>query len=124
MKTIVVFATLVAAAMAIPADTYNPTYDHFNAKELAENDRLLKNYLLCFLDRGPCTREGTDFKKVIPEALRTVCAKCTPKQRELVRIVVRAFQEKLPELWEELVKKEDPTGQYKESFNNFLQGTD
>ncbi|CAH2216584.1 jg3742, partial [Pararge aegeria aegeria] len=62
MKTIVVFATLVAAVMAIPADTYNPTYDHFNAKELAENDRLLKNYLLCFLDRGPCTREGTDFK--------------------------------------------------------------
>ncbi|CAH2266992.1 jg6691 [Pararge aegeria aegeria] len=64
------------------------------------------------------------YRQVIPEALRTVCAKCTPKQRELVRIVVRAFQEKLPELWEELVKKEDPTGQYKESFNNFLQGTD
>lgn len=62
MKTILVFATVLAAAVAIPADTYNPEYDNFNAEEIVENVRLLKNYAKCFLDEGPCTAEGTDFK--------------------------------------------------------------
>ncbi|CAG9563958.1 unnamed protein product [Danaus chrysippus] len=124
MKTFIVFAMCLAAALALPADTYNPEYDNFNAKELVENTRLLKNYGKCFLDQGPCTPEGSDFKKTIPEALRTTCAKCTPKQRELIRTVVRGFQKDLPELWSELVKKEDPKGEYKESFEKFLNGSD
>lgn len=62
MKTFVVFAMCLAAALALPADTYNPEYDNFNAKELVENPRLLKNYGKCFLDQGPCTAEGSDFK--------------------------------------------------------------
>ncbi|XP_045777519.1 allergen Tha p 1-like [Maniola jurtina] len=124
MKTIVVLATLVAAAMAIPADTYNPDYDHFNAQEIADNPRLLRNFGKCIIDDGPCTREGTDMKKVIPEALETNCVKCTPKQRELVRIIVRAFQKELPELWSEITKKHDPNGQYKESLNEFLNADD
>ncbi|XP_013137111.1 PREDICTED: ejaculatory bulb-specific protein 3-like [Papilio polytes] len=124
MKTIVLLCTLAAAAYAAPADTYNAQYDNFNAQELVENSRLLKNYGRCFLSKGPCTAEGSDFKKTIPEALRTSCAKCTPKQRELVRTVVHGFQTKLPEIWTELVQQEDPKGKYKEAFNRFLQSSD
>ncbi|XP_023942532.1 allergen Tha p 1 [Bicyclus anynana] len=123
MKTIIVLATLVAAALAIPSDTYNPQYDSFNAQEVADNIRLLKNYGKCFLDQGPCTAEGNDFKKVIPEALRTTCAKCTEKQKELIRIIIKAFQEKLPEVWAELIQKEDPKGIYKPDFDKFLHGS-
>nr|AGI37363.1 chemosensory protein 2 [Cnaphalocrocis medinalis] len=120
MKTFVALFALVAVAVARPEDTYNTAYDNFNAKELVENARLLKNYGKCFLDQGPCTPEGADFKKTIPEALKTDCAKCTPKQRELIREVVSGFQSKLPEVWAELVKKHDPEGAYKESFEAFL----
>ncbi|CAK1552526.1 unnamed protein product [Leptosia nina] len=120
MKTIIALLALVAAAVAFPADTYNPEYDNFNAQELVDNIRLLRNYGKCFLGQGPCTAEGNDFKKVIPEALRTTCAKCTPKQRELIRTVVKGFQTKLPEIWEELIKKEDPKNEYTEAFNKFL----
>nr|AOG12890.1 chemosensory protein [Eogystia hippophaecolus] len=124
MKTIIAFCALVVVVVAFPGDTYDPRYDNFNAQELADNLRLLKSYGKCFLDEGPCTPEGADFKKSIPEALRTTCAKCTPKQRELIRIVVRAFQTKLPDVWEQLAKKEDPNGEYKESFEAFLNRSD
>ncbi|XP_045501847.1 allergen Tha p 1-like [Colias croceus] len=123
MKTILVLTALVAVVVSLPADTYNPEYDNFNAQELVENLRLLKNYGKCFLDAGPCTPEGNDFKKVIPEALRTSCAKCTPKQRELVRTVVRGFQTKLPDMWQQLVNKEDPKGQYTQAFKEFLEAS-
>ncbi|CAG4947300.1 unnamed protein product [Colias eurytheme] len=123
MKTILVLAALVAVVVSLPADTYNPEYDNFNAQELVGNIRLLKNYGKCFLDDGPCTPEGNDFKKVIPEALRTSCAKCTPKQRELVRTVVRGFQTKLPDMWQQLVNKEDPKGQYTQAFKEFLEAS-
>ncbi|XP_038211295.1 allergen Tha p 1-like [Zerene cesonia] len=123
MKTILVLAALVAVVVSLPADTYNPEYDNFNAQELVDNIRLLKNYGKCFLEQGPCTPEGNDFNKVIPEALRTSCAKCTPKQRELVRTVVRGFQTKLPDMWQELVNKEDPKGQYTQVFKEFLESS-
>lgn len=64
------------------------------------------------------------FPETIPDALKTSCAKCSAKQRELIRIVVKGFQTKLPTLWAELSKKEDPTGEYKENFNKFLNASD
>nr|QIJ45708.1 chemosensory protein [Glyphodes pyloalis]QIJ45713.1 chemosensory protein [Glyphodes pyloalis] len=120
MKTFVALFALVVVALAYPQETYNTAYDNFNANELVENIRLLKNYGKCFLDQGPCTPEGSDFKKTIPEALKTDCGKCTPKQRELIRTVVKGFQSKLPDLWADLVKKHDPEGTFKESFDAFL----
>ncbi|XP_075981785.1 allergen Tha p 1-like [Anticarsia gemmatalis] len=125
MKSILVLCALIAVVYSRPeAEAYDTRYDNFNAKELAENLRLLKSYGNCFIDKGPCTPEGAAFKKTIPDALRTSCSKCSPKQKELIRIVVKAFQEKLPETWQQLAKKEDPNGEFKESFTRFLQASD
>ncbi|KAG7301524.1 hypothetical protein JYU34_014490 [Plutella xylostella] len=126
MQTVTLLCLLaaVAAAAAAPADTYDAKYDSFNAHELVQNQRLLKSYGKCFLSKGPCTAEGSDFKRVIPEALKTTCGKCTRKQRELVRVVVKGFQEQLPQVWTEIVSKEDPKGEYKDSFAKFLEGSD
>lgn len=64
------------------------------------------------------------FLEVIPDAVRTKCAKCSPKQKVLIRKVVRGFQEELPQIWSDLVKQEDPKGLYKTEFDNFLNGSD
>ncbi|KAG6454418.1 ejaculatory bulb-specific protein 3 [Manduca sexta] len=122
MKTILVLFALVAAVAC--EEYYSTQYDNFDANELVSNVRLLKNYGKCFLDEGPCTVEGREFKKNIPDALRTRCRKCTPKQRHLIRTVVKGFQTKLPDLWERLAKKEDPEGIYKEDFLAFINSTD
>lgn len=60
MRVFVVFACLVAAVLA--ADKYNSKYDNFDVDTLIDNDRLLKAYVNCFLDKGRCTPEGADFK--------------------------------------------------------------
>lgn len=60
MKTVVVF--LFVAVAACSADYYSSKYDNFDVETLINNDRLLKSYVNCFLDKGRCTAEGTDFK--------------------------------------------------------------
>nr|AIW65100.1 chemosensory protein [Helicoverpa armigera] len=123
MKSLLLLCLVIAAVWARP-ETYDTRYDDFDAETLVENVRLLKAYGHCFLGTGPCTPEGSDFKKTIPDALRTGCGKCTAKQRHLIRVVVQGFRSKTPDLWQQLVKKEDPNGQYKEVFTRFLNGSD
>lgn len=64
------------------------------------------------------------ISEFMPEALKTNCAKCTPKQRQLIRTVIKAFQTDLPELWDELAKKQDPKGEYKQTLEKFLNSSD
>uniref|UniRef100_A0A1V1WBX1 Chemosensory protein 16 n=1 Tax=Mythimna separata TaxID=271217 RepID=A0A1V1WBX1_MYTSE len=124
MKTILVLCVLIAAVCARPEATYDTRYDNFDVESLVENVRLLKSYGHCFLGTGPCTAEGSAFKKTIPDALQTGCGKCSPRQRHLIRVVVNGFQTKTPDIWKQLVKKEDPNGEFKETFTRFLKASD
>ncbi|CAG5049061.1 unnamed protein product [Parnassius apollo] len=121
MKTVIVFACFVVIAYA--AEKYSSKYDNFDVDTLTENDRLLKSYVNCFLDKGRCTAEGSDFKKALPEAVETSCGKCTEKQKVNIKKVIKAIQQKFPKQWEELVKKNDPTGKYRADFDKFIQGS-
>lgn len=60
MRALLILACLVAVAFA--ADKYNTKYDNFDVETLIQNDRLLKAYVNCFLDKGRCTPEGSEFK--------------------------------------------------------------
>ncbi|XP_052743730.1 allergen Tha p 1-like [Bicyclus anynana] len=120
MQYLLVLTAVFSVALSLPSLTYDPEYDNFNAEELVENVRLLRSYGKCFLGEGPCTAEGADIKNIIPEAVKTSCSKCTPRQQHLVRTVARAFQTKLPELWQQLVDKQDPKGELRDAFKQFL----
>ncbi|XP_049877121.1 ejaculatory bulb-specific protein 3-like [Pectinophora gossypiella] len=121
MKGFIVLACLVASVLA--ADKYNPKYDNFDVETLITNDRLLKSYINCFLEKGRCTPEGSDFRKALPEAIETTCAKCTDKQKTNIRKVIKAIQQKHPKHWDELVAKNDPTGAHRANFDKFIQGS-
>ncbi|XP_013163200.1 PREDICTED: ejaculatory bulb-specific protein 3-like [Papilio xuthus] len=121
MKTLVVLACVLLSVYA--ADKYNSKYDNFDVETLITNERLLKSYINCFLDKGRCTAEGTDFKKALPEAIETTCGKCTEKQKLNIRKVIRAIQQKYPGQWEDLVKKNDPSGKHRANFDKFIQGS-
>lgn len=60
MRALLVLACVVAVVFA--ADKYNSKYDNFDVDTLIQNGRLLKSYINCFLDKGRCTAEGTEFK--------------------------------------------------------------
>lgn len=44
-------------------DYYDRRYDYYDIDHLIQNPRLLKKYLDCFLDKGPCTPIGRLFKR-------------------------------------------------------------
>ncbi|XP_026763289.1 ejaculatory bulb-specific protein 3 [Galleria mellonella] len=118
----IIFVGILSAKVS--ADLYNPRYDDFDVDPLIENDRILVGYTKCFLDKGPCTPDAKDFKKIIPEALETSCGKCTLKQKQLIKKVIRAIMERHPEAWSQLVDKYDKDKKYRDNFNKFIEEKD
>ncbi|KAJ8960202.1 hypothetical protein NQ318_003926 [Aromia moschata] len=43
-------------------DKYTGKYDNVNLEEIVKNDRLLKKYVDCLLDRGKCTNDAAELK--------------------------------------------------------------
>ncbi|XP_046399292.1 ejaculatory bulb-specific protein 3-like [Ischnura elegans] len=116
---------LAAALLAAVAWATNPTehhprkpgmytsrYDHINVDNILKSERLLKNYFDCLMDRGPCTADGSELKRNIPDALRTGCSKCTEKQEDGARKVIKHLMDNKPDLWKQLEAKWDPDGEY------------
>lgn len=62
MRALLVLSCLVVATFAADKPTYSSKYDNFDVETLIGNDRLLRAYVNCFLDKGRCTPEGADFK--------------------------------------------------------------
>ncbi|XP_069361461.1 ejaculatory bulb-specific protein 3-like [Maniola hyperantus] len=115
-----IFISALAISL-VAAEFYSSRYDDFDIKPLLENDRILLGYTKCFLEQGPCTAEAKDFKKAIPEAVETTCGKCTPKQKQLIRKVIKAVMIKHPTAWQQLVDKYDKDNTYRDTFNAFIE---
>nr|BAF91717.1 chemosensory protein [Papilio xuthus] len=118
MKLIVL--VLCVTALAYAEDKYEDIEDNFNLQELLENDRLLTGYIKCLLNKGPCTPEVKKIKEKLPEALATNCAKCTDKQKQMGKVLVKQVKKAHPELWDELKNLYDPQGKYQKEFQQFL----
>ncbi|XP_062552538.1 ejaculatory bulb-specific protein 3-like [Armigeres subalbatus] len=114
MKLFIAFALLVVAAAQ--ETTYNNRYDNIDVDEILKSDRLFKNYFNCLLDAGPCSPEGNDLKKYLPDALETGCAKCTEKQRETGNKVIAWLIENRPTEWNTLKSKYDPENKLTERY--------
>ncbi|XP_065083773.1 ejaculatory bulb-specific protein 3-like [Ochlerotatus camptorhynchus] len=114
MKLYIVLALLSMAAAQ--EDTYNSRYDNIDVEEILKSDRLFKNYFNCLMDAGPCTPEGTDLKRYLPDALETGCTKCTEKQRDTGNKVISWLIENRPEEWTSLKNKYDPENKLTERY--------
>nr|WIW78344.1 chemosensory protein 11 [Heliconius charithonia] len=116
-----IFIAFIIVLPSVLTDFYSSRYDDFDIQPLLENDRILLGYTRCFLDKGPCTPEAKDFKKAIPEAVETTCGKCSPKQKHLIRQVIRAVMQSHPDAWDQLVDKYDKDKKYRQNFDNFIK---
>nr|QGN03660.1 putative chemosensory protein 11 [Conopomorpha sinensis]WGJ79151.1 chemosensory protein 12 [Conopomorpha sinensis] len=122
MKYLLVLAAVVACAVARPdGETYDTKYDDFDVTSLLGNERLLKSYGQCLLDKGPCTAEGKFLREVIPDALETDCAKCSEKQQALIKKIILATKDKFPEDLEAIKKLYDPEHKYEENVKKWLE---
>ncbi|XP_017779660.1 PREDICTED: ejaculatory bulb-specific protein 3-like [Nicrophorus vespilloides] len=117
IAVIALLAVVLAVVAAKPAeDKYTTKYDNVDLEEILKNKRLLKNYVNCLLEKGNCSPDGAELKKVLPDAIKSECSKCSEKQKNGSRTVLRHLIDKEPEMWKELEAKYDPTGDYAKKY--------
>nr|BAH71670.1 ACYPI000345 [Acyrthosiphon pisum] len=73
-----------------PSGYYLSTYDNLDVGHLLRNKKVVSGFVKCFVNEGPCTPGGKLVKAyLLPEIIRTVCGKCTPRQKDMSRAVLR-----------------------------------
>ncbi|CAH0713315.1 unnamed protein product, partial [Brenthis ino] len=95
-------------------------YDNFNTDSIIQNERILLAYYKCVMEKGPCTKDGKNFKRVLPETITTACGRCSPKQKGVVRKLLLGIRSKSEYRFLELLDKYDPTQANREALYTFL----
>ncbi|KAF4527321.1 hypothetical protein B566_EDAN001097 [Ephemera danica] len=82
LSSIVVVVVGFVLGLVYAQDKYTTKWDNVDLDQILGNQRLRDNYVKCLLDQGSCTPDGSELKRVLPEALQTDCAKCNEKQKQ------------------------------------------
>uniref|UniRef100_A0A336KFB7 CSON007980 protein n=1 Tax=Culicoides sonorensis TaxID=179676 RepID=A0A336KFB7_CULSO len=99
---------------------YSARYDNLDIDTILSSNRLVTNYVDCLLNKKPCPPEGKDLKRILPEALRTKCGRCSNKQKENAIKVIRKLYENYPSHYNALREKWDKSGEYHRRFVEYL----
>ncbi|XP_075981633.1 uncharacterized protein LOC142980184 [Anticarsia gemmatalis] len=123
MKSFVAFCVLFLAAVALarPDDHYTDRYDNVDLDEILSNKRLLVPYVKCMLDQGKCAPDAKELKDHIREALENDCGKCTPKQKNGTKRVIKHMINNEEGYWKELTAKYDPDNKYSTKYEKELR---
>ncbi|XP_012258808.2 ejaculatory bulb-specific protein 3-like [Athalia rosae] len=115
-----IILVVVGLQLAFAEEMYSNKYDNVDVDVILHSDRLLKRYMDCVLEKGPCSADGRYFRSILPDALATNCSKCTRKMKLNIRKVSKHIKKERPDDWESFVKKYDADGKYKQSYERFL----
>ncbi|CAH0550932.1 unnamed protein product [Brassicogethes aeneus] len=107
---------LFCLAFSKPQDKYTTKYDNIDLDEILKSDRLLRNYINCLMETGKCTPDGLELKKVLPGALQNDCEKCSDKQKEGAKKVLKYLVKNKREWFDEVSSKYDTDGLYKKRY--------
>ncbi|CAB3384150.1 Hypothetical predicted protein [Cloeon dipterum] len=115
-------------AAGIPQDaiekkqlTYTSKFENVDVDQILKSDRLLKNYHNCLMNRGPCTPDASELKRILPDALVSECSKCSEKQRAGAEKVIKYIIDNKPDMWKELEAKYDPKGIYMQKYKSLAE---
>lgn len=101
---------------------YSSRYDNLDIDTILSSNRLVNNYVDCLLSRKPCPPEGKDLKRILPEALRTKCGRCSSTQKENALKIITTLYYSYPDLYQALRERWDPSGEYHRRFEEYLRG--
>ncbi|KAF7284411.1 hypothetical protein GWI33_022197 [Rhynchophorus ferrugineus] len=102
--------------VARETNMYSTKYDNIDVDAILASKRLLKNYVNCLLDKGPCTNDGKLLKQYLPDALETECSKCSPTQKKIAGKVFSVLLLNHRPEWEELTQRYDPDGNFQKKY--------
>ncbi|KAJ2948463.1 hypothetical protein O0L34_g7712 [Tuta absoluta] len=97
-------------------EKYTTKYDGINLEEILANERLLTGYVNCLLDQGPCTPDGNELKRNLPDAIDNDCTKCTERQKAGADQVMGYIIDHRPADWAKLEQKYLSDGSYKQKY--------
>ncbi|XP_055592471.1 uncharacterized protein LOC129744111 isoform X4 [Uranotaenia lowii] len=100
---------------------YSSRYDNLDIDTILGSTRLVNNYVDCLLSRKPCPPEGKDLKRILPEALRTKCGRCSTTQKENALKIISTLYLNYPDQYQSLRERWDPTGEYNRRFEEYLR---
>ncbi|XP_050513898.1 uncharacterized protein LOC126889563 isoform X2 [Diabrotica virgifera virgifera] len=116
----VVIAGLCGLVVPAPApeetEFYTTKYDHVDVEMILNNRRLVNYYTACMLNKGPCPPEGLELKRILPDALKTNCKRCTDKQKATTLRTVKRLMKEYPKIWAQLKAEWDPEDKYVKLF--------
>lgn len=116
MKYVLIAIIVTLAVVAARPETYTSRFDNVDIDRILNTKRLFDSYFKCLMDQGKCTPDGKELKKLLPDALRTNCEKCTEKQRDGTDRVLRFIVKNKPAEWDLLKAKYDPENQYIQKY--------
>ncbi|XP_047504997.1 uncharacterized protein LOC125049643 [Pieris napi] len=99
---------------------YDSRYDYLDVDALFNSKRLVRNYVECLINGLRCTPEGKALKRLLPEALRTKCVRCSERQKRTAVKIIKRLKYEYPEEWAKLASKWDPTGDFTRYFEVYL----
>nr|AAV91466.1 sensory protein 1 [Lonomia obliqua] len=114
MKCFIALAFMLVAVSA--SEQYTNKYDNTNLDEILGNDRLFNAHMECIMGEGKCTPEGRELKEHIGESLENECEKCTDDQKKGAKKAIDYIIKHRPEAWKRLTDKFDPSGKYKQQY--------
>ncbi|XP_014087038.2 putative odorant-binding protein A10 isoform X2 [Bactrocera oleae] len=105
-----------AAPLVANQAAYDTKFDNIDLDEVLSQERLLRNYIKCLENTGPCTPDSKMLKEILPDAISTDCAKCSEKQRLGSARVTHFLIDNRPEDWARLEQIYDPQGNYRLAY--------
>ncbi|XP_014277055.1 ejaculatory bulb-specific protein 3 [Halyomorpha halys] len=119
LRTLLLLAPLALACFCQAAATqqsYTDKWDRIDVDQILKNDRILKKYVDCLMDRGKCSPDAQELRKVLPEAIQTECAKCTDSQKRMAGKALSYILQNKRNYWNELIGKYDPKGEFRKKY--------
>ncbi|XP_046463724.1 ejaculatory bulb-specific protein 3-like [Daphnia pulex] len=95
-STVVVLVVLAALAATVSAQL---ALENVDVDNVLKNEKLVKRYIDCTLERGRCEQNGRDLKVMIPRVLNEGCSGCTPKQVENSNRIIKFMKDNHPGDW-------------------------
>ncbi|XP_033216283.1 ejaculatory bulb-specific protein 3-like [Belonocnema kinseyi] len=105
-----------AKKIGVEEHKYTTKYDNINVDEVLKSERLVTNYVGCFLDKNPCTPDAAELKRNLPDALETECASCSEVQKVGSDKFCEFLIKNRKEDWDKLEAKYDPSGSYRNKY--------
>ncbi|KAK9877401.1 hypothetical protein WA026_018517 [Henosepilachna vigintioctopunctata] len=121
MQLVVICIALFCASSVLGDEKYSSKYNKIDVQEIMKNERLLNAFLKCLIEGKGCTPEAEELKKILPDAVKTGCAKCTDEHKAAAKKFVSFLMKEKPQMWEKLVQHYDPDKTYRNKYKDLLK---